>query len=309
MFRSFFWLICINVLIFISISILALVLTSIFGISLYGHVNEQRLIFALFFFSVIGFAGALISLLLSKFLAKKMMGVELLDEKNMTASETFIHNKIHELSIKAGLPKVPEIGVYSSDAINAFATGPSKSNSLIAVSSGLLNNMTKDEIEGVLAHEMTHISNGDMVLMTLIQGVINTFVGFFSWLLTNLILNSRNSDSNETAGSGGFLGLFLNIFFQIIFSFLGAIAAAWFSRKREYRADEGGAQLVGRSKMVAALKKLQSFYERDQQLNQTPETMAALQISNQKSSFLDLLRSHPPLQIRIETLEQNSNLI
>ena len=160
---------------------------------------------------------------------------------------------VHALARSAGLPKLPEVGIYESDEVNAFATGPTKSRALVAVSTGLLNRMGSREVEGVLGHEVTHIANGDMVTMTLIQGVINAFVMFLSRVLAFVISQAMRSRDDRDSG-GGWLQFLLVMVFQIVFSILGSIVVCWFSRQREFRADAGGARLAGRENMINALR-------------------------------------------------------
>ncbi len=239
--------------------------------------------------SVWGFAGAFISLFMSKFMAKMMMGVEVVDNDPQYAA---LVNTVHSLARKAELRTMPEVGIYHSSEINAFATGPSRSNSIVAVSTGLLNSMHKDEVEGVLAHEVAHIANGDMVTMTLLQGVINSFVYFLSKVAA---LAMRDNDKERPS-------FFLEIMFQIIFSILGSMITAWFSRQREFRADAGAAYLGGKDKMISALKRLQNNTER---IDSSNTSIAAMKISS-KNGFLSLLSTHPPLEDRIQALSKLS---
>ncbi len=232
-----------------------------------------------------GFAGSLISLAMSRKMAKWSMGVQL-----QTSGE--LVETVHELSRRAGLPAMPEVGVYDSPEPNAFATGPSKSRSLVAVSTGLLDSMSKDEIEGVLAHEVAHIANGDMVTMTLIQGVVNAFVMFLARVIAFAL--SQNSDRDNRHMTQWAVTMAL----ELAFGLLGMIVVAWFSRHREFRADAGSAKLGGRDKMIAALRALQRRFEpHDQQ-----EAYAALKIAGGRSGLLALISTHPPLSARIEAL-------
>ena len=252
-----------------------------------------------------GFAGSFFSLLCSKWMAKRMMGVKIVDE---TGPHAHLVRQVHFMARKAGLKKMPEVGVYSSNDLNAFATGPSRNNSLVAVSTGLLENMKNDELEGVLAHEVSHIANGDMVTMTLLQGVMNTFVMFFARVAVMFIENIMRG--NDRRGGLGFFGRFMLIqLFQVIFGLLAMIPLGWFSRYREYRADAGSAKLVGTHKMMAALKKLSVHYQiMAQQSNRQgqtrePEGMAALKISGKKG-LLALMSTHPPLEDRMKALRK-----
>jgi len=240
---------------------------------------------------VIGFGGSIISLLMSKWLAKRSMGVQIIETpKNQT--ETWLLNIVKQQSQQAGIG-MPEVGIFDSPSPNAFATGANKNNALVAVSSGLLQQMTKDEAEAVVGHEITHVSNGDMITLTLIQGVVNTFVIFFSRILGHFI--DRVIFKNERGfGIGYYVG---SIVGQIVFSLLANIIVAWFSRRREFKADAGGASLAGRSKMINALRRLQQAHD-PQPL---PNEMAAFGISG--AGLKELFSTHPPLEVRIRALE------
>lgn len=254
----------------------------------------------LIFCAIWGMAGSFISLLMSKWMAKMAMGVRIIEPTQASGNEKYLINVVHDLARKINLKSMPEVGIYDSPELNAFATGPSKNNALVAVSSGLLSTMNRDEIEGVLGHEITHIANGDMVTMTLIQGIVNSFALFFSRIAAYAvsIAFARNDERSEEPSS--MLFYVLTFVFDILFTLLGSLVVATFSRAREYRADAGGAAVAGRVKMIAALKKLQLHHEVED--NRAP-SMAALKISHQ-SGFLSLLASHPPLEIRIKRLEQ-----
>lgn len=252
-----------------------------------------------------GMGGAFISLAISRWMAKMMMGVKVIDPQAAVGEEALLLRTVEKLSRAANIP-MPEVGIYNSPEINAFATGPSKSRSLVAVSSGLLQNMRQPEVEGVLGHEITHISNGDMVTMTLIQGVINAFVMFLSYILAFAVMQalSRNSDDDDDRGGFGnfLLQSFLVNIFQVVFSILGFIVVCWFSRWREFRADAGGAHLAGREKMIAALKALKSIHEQGaDQAGKPQPAFQALKISG--GNMLALFSTHPPLEKRIARLE------
>jgi heat shock protein HtpX len=258
----------------------------------YGAGYMSMMVFCLFW----GMGGSIISLLMSKWMAKTMHGVQIVDTKGPYAE---IVQMVHHQARKAGFSKMPEVGVYDSPDINAFATGPSKNNSLVAVSTGLLRGMNRDEIEGVLAHEVAHIANGDMVTMTLIQGVLNAFVMFFARVIAGII-NNAMKDENGRGGLGSFAYFGVTMVLQMVFGVLASFVTAWFSRYREYRADLGGAKLAGKEKMVAALRRLQSNYE---SLKPADNNMASFQISS-KSKMFELLSTHPPLAQRIKALER-----
>lgn len=225
--------------------------------------------------SIIGFSGSIISLFISKWMAKKSMGVKIISTpKNDTEKWLLSINK--ELSQKANI-NVPEFGIFDSKQPNAFATGSSKNNSLVAVSTGLLVTMNKDEVEAVVAHEICHISNGDMVTMSLIQGIINTFVIFFSRIIGHLV-DRLVFKVQRGHGPAYFI---TSIIAQIVLSILASIIVMWFSRRREYKADSGAALLVGKEKMISALKVLGK-----QSTDPLPDQMAAFGISGNKKRFL-----------------------
>jgi heat shock protein HtpX len=262
----------------------------------------------LIFYSIAGFGGAFISLLFSKRMAKWSMKVQIIDPKNAQGREQWLLNKVHEIARKANLPKMPEVGIYPGREVNAFATGPTKSNSLVAVSDGLLAAMDEDEVEGVLAHEVAHIKNGDMVTMVLLQGVINTLVMIVARVLADLVYSAMSRDNR---GGGFFFRIVLYQVFAMVLGVLGMIVTGTFSRKREYRADHGGARLVGNNKMIKALEKLKAVYPPPHVMAQSEkqrEAIASLQISGRirQSKLAQLLSTHPPLDQRIATLKQRS---
>ena len=271
---------------------------SLFGVT--GILNENGVdldISSLLFISaIIGFAGSFISLLISKWAAKRSMGVILLETpKNET--EKWLLNTLSDISYKAKI-KTPEFGIFESQQLNAFATGSSKNNSLVAISSGLINHMNRDEIEGVIAHEISHISNGDMITMTLIQGIINTFVIFFSRIIGHVV----DRVVFKVQRGHGPAYYITSIVVQILLSILANIIVMWFSRKREYEADLSAAKLVGADKMIAALKILAI-----KSPDALPDQMAAFGISGKKEkSYKSLFSSHPSIESRIESLLRNS---
>ena len=240
---------------------------------------------------VIGFGGSIISLLMSKWLAKRSMGVHII-ETPANQTEQWLVETVRQQAQQAGIG-MPEVGIFDSPTPNAFATGANKNNALVAVSSGLLQQMTRDEAEAVVGHEITHVSNGDMITLTLIQGVVNTFVIFFSRILGHFI--DRVIFKNERGfGMGYYIG---SIVGQIIFSLLANIIVSWFSRRREFKADAGGARLAGRTKMINALRALQRGHDPEP----LPDEMAAFGISG--AGVKELFSTHPPLEVRIKALE------
>ena len=239
-----------------------------------------------------GMAGSLISLALSRFMAKRAMGVQLVDGCTGHEELDWLFAMVRQLTDRAGLP-MPEVGVYDSPEVNAFATGPSRKRSLVAVSTGLLRGMRRDEVEGVLAHEVSHIQNGDMVTMTLIQGVVNAFVLFFSRVIANIARNAVDERSSYM------VGMLTTIVLDIVFGILGAIIVFWFSRAREFRADAGAGALAGKGKMIAALQRLQ---QNTQMVDTTNPSLATMKISGARG-MMALFSSHPPLEARIAALQ------
>ena len=288
--KRIFYFLLTNVLVLATITI-------IFSLTGAGnYINPQGGIdFAslLIFSAVIGFSGAFISLAMSRWMAKKMMNVRVLKpDSALSRAESDIVESVHRLSRAAGLTHMPEVGIYDSPEINAFATGPSKKRSLVAVSTGLLREMDNDAIEGVIAHEVAHIANGDMVTMTLLQGVVNTFVVFLAriaaWIASRFV-------KEELAPIVHFIAVLV---FQIAFSILGSLVVFAYSRHREYHADRGGADLAGKDKMTHALQMLKVYSNRMQGEEQT--SIATLKINNKGKSML--FSTHPDIDERIRRL-------
>ncbi len=240
-----------------------------------------------------GSAGAFISLLLSRWMAKRAMGVQLVDGRSGNEEADWLFRTIERLARQAQLP-MPEVGIYDSPEVNAFATGPSKSKSLVAVSSGLLRGMRREEVEGVLAHELSHIANGDMVTMTLIQGVVNAFVLFASRVIANI---ARSAVDERMAYMVQFI---VTIVLDIALGILGAMVVAWFSRAREFRADAGAAALAGRGNMIAALRRLQTTH---QLVDPSNQALATMKIAGGDRRWMMMFSTHPPLEARIAALE------
>jgi len=282
----------VNILVLLTISIVFTILPIGNYISDGGIDYATLLAFSL----VIGFTGSFISLALSRWMAKMMMKVQVLNpDANLGAVERNLVDKVHRLARSAGLSVMPEVGIYNSPEVNAFATGPSKNRSLVAVSTGLLQRMDDDGIEGVLAHEIAHVANGDMVTMTLVQGIINTFVVFLSRIAAFVV---SRMVKEELANIVHFACI---IIFQILFGILGSIAVMAFSRYREYHADGGGADLAGKDKMIRALQQLKQNVS---MVNQDQEAYQSLKISGGKGKMLSLFSSHPDLDDRINRLQQ-----
>jgi heat shock protein HtpX len=294
--KRFLLFIATNIAIIAMVSIVMAVLGQLGVLDLAGGQGALLILCAVW-----GMGAAFVSLLLSRWMAKRAMGVRLVDGRTGNADLDWLHNKIGQLAQQANLP-MPEVGVYDSPEVNAFATGPSKKRSLVAVSSGLLRGMGRQEVEGVLAHEISHIANGDMVTMTLIQGVVNAFVLYLAHIVAALVRNTIARDDERGPSMLGMLASQLTfIAAQIVFGIIGSMITAWFSRQREFRADAGGASLAGRGAMTQALRRLQAF-QAQVDTTRAPE-LATLKIAG-GSRFLALLSTHPPLELRIAALER-----
>lgn len=237
--------------------------------------------------AVIGFTGSIISLLMSKTVAKHSVGAHVITQPQNEV-EAWLLQTVENQARQWNL-KTPEVAIYNSPEPNAFATGASKNNSLVAVSTGLMNHMTRDEVEAVLAHEMAHVGNGDMVTLTLIQGVVNTFVVFFANIIASVVSQNRDGERNNAMHFAVYMVM------QILFGFLASIIVMWFSRQREYRADAGAAKLVGAPKMIAALQRLKG------QTSELPKEMSAMGIASETKD--SLLSTHPSLDNRIARLK------
>ncbi len=268
------------------------VVTSALGVNRYLTANGLNLPMLLAFSAVVGFTGAIFSLLISKPMAKWSTGARVLDNPQ-NETERWLVETVRRLANKANIG-MPEVAVYEGDA-NAFATGAFKNSSLVAVSTGLLESMTKEEVEAVLAHEIAHVVNGDMVTLTLIQGVVNTFVVFLSKVVGYFV--DRVLLKNDRGGPG--IGYYItDIVCQIIFGLLASIIVAWFSRQREFRADAGSASLMGSPQpMVNALARLGGLAP-----GELPKSMAASGISD-KAGFMAMFSTHPPIEVRIAALQ------
>lgn len=247
--------------------------------------------------AVFGMGGSFISLAMSKWIAKKSTGAVVI-ENPTNPTEQWLVSTVRLMAEKAEIG-MPEVAIYNSPDINAFATGMNKHKALVAVSTGLLQNMNKDEVEAVLAHEVSHVACGDMVTLSLIQGVLNTFVIFFSRLVANVINSVLSSD--EEGGGLGFLGyMAVTIVLELVLGLFAAIIVMWFSRKREFTADKGAAYLTSKEKMVGALRRLQAHHEP----SHLPDQVAAFGIRGKEGGLAALFRSHPPLEARIAALQQ-----
>ena len=248
--------------------------------------------------AIFGSVGSIVSLFMSKSMCKRAYGVEVITQPRNNA-EAFLLREVSSMAQRAGIA-MPEVGIYYSAEPNAFATGASKDAALVAVSSGLLNNMSADEVRGVLGHEISHISNGDMVTMTLLQGVLNTFVYFFSYIIAQALSGFLNRSSDEDSSGGGnfFVFYMVNSLLQMLFGILATMISMWFSRYREYRADAGSADLEGTDRMISALQALQRMKD----LNVQKEGQFSALCINGGVSVSELFMSHPPLEKRIAAL-------
>jgi heat shock protein HtpX len=296
MFKRIALFLATNLAVMVLLGIVLSVLQGVFGITL-GN-NGTLLVFA----AVFGFGGSLISLAMSKWMAKRSTGAQVI-ETPRSESEQWLVATVQRQAEAAGI-KMPEVAIYDAPEINAFATGPSRNNSLVAVSTGLLRGMNRDEAEAVLGHEISHVANGDMVTMALIQGVLNTFVIVLARVVGRIV-DGFISGNRESSAPG--FGYYIIVFvLDMVFGLIASMIAMWFSRYREFRADAGGASLAGRDKMVAALQRLAQNHEQ----NTLPKQIAAFGISGAVGHGMRrLLMSHPPLEERIAVLRRMQDTV
>jgi len=262
----------------------------------YGLNYQTLLVYAL----IVGFTGSFISLFISKWMAMHAYNIHLIDRPSNEA-EAWLVSEVRRLSGQRNIG-MPDVGIYDSPEPNAFATGWNKNKALVAVSTGLLQTMNKDELEGVLGHEISHVANGDMVTLTLIQGVVNTFVIFFARIAAFFVTQFFRRDSDEEGVQGGLVYYGVAILFELLFGILASMVVMWFSRYREYRADAGSSKYVGKDKMIKALQRLQQLTDKTPQDDRAP-AFNAMKISGHHT-WLALFASHPPLEKRIEALEK-----
>ena len=286
-----------NLAVMLVLSIVLSLLSSFFGINTKG--SSGLLLMAMVF----GFGGSIISLLMSKWMAKRAYGIQPIEQPRNEV-EYWLVNTVKRQAEQAGIG-MPEVGIYDAPDMNAFATGANRNQALVAVSSGLLYNMSRDEAEAVIAHEISHIANGDMVTMTLIQGVVNTFVIFISRILAQLAAGfmGGNRDEGEESNGNPLIYFAVATVLELVFGILASIITMWFSRHREFHADAGSAKLVGREKMIAALQRLKTSYE-----PQEATSMMAFCINGKSKSLSELFMTHPPLDKRIEALRTGEYL-
>jgi heat shock protein HtpX len=289
--KRIFLFLAVNLLILVTLSVLLSVLGVRPYLTRYGIDYTQLALFTL----VWGMGGAFISLALSRVMAKWMLGVQVIPADVREPQLRWLVDTVHHLAQRAGLPAMPQVGVYDSPEVNAFATGPTKGRALVAVSSGLLQRMDRNQVSGVLGHEVAHVANGDMVTMTLIQGVINAFVMFIARAIAFAVTSNMRDEGRYMAQFA------ITIALEIALSVLGMIVVAYFSRLREFRADRGGAQFAGRENMISALEGLRrsvALIEADGHAS-----LATLKISGKRGGFASLFATHPPLEERIARLQ------
>jgi len=280
-----------NILIFVTLSITFTVLSEFilpaFGIDIRGSIGQQDLLWAFVF----GFGGAFISLAFSKQMAKSMMNCQQITQPR-TQAEMLVFDTVRKISTRLDV-KMPEVYVYEGEDPNAFATGPSKNNSMVAGSTGLLNNLNENEVRAVLAHEMGHVYNGDMFTTTILAGLMNTFVYFISrWVY------------RQVAERNPMLGFGVYIFLQIVLSFLAMIPISWWSRRREFVADRFAANTVGKEHMISALQSIDRWVKGVQYQYSTEDALATMKISGQTRSMMQMFATHPPIEARVAALQR-----
>ena len=286
----------VNVLVMVTVSLILNIFDVKPYLTPYGIDYQSLMIFCF----VWGMGGAFISLALSRTMAKWMMGVKIISLDTKDFDQRELLQMVHVLARAAQLSVMPQVGIYESSEVNAFATGPTKSRSLVAVSTGLLQRMKPAEVNGVLAHEVAHIANGDMVTMTLIQGVVNAFVMFLARVIAfALTMTGRKDDQGSQRTP--FTYYAVQMILEIAFMILGSMVVAKFSRYREFRADAGGARLAGRENMIQALEFLKKTFESVDPTAQP--AIAALKISSRPGGIMKLFSTHPPLEERIRRLK------
>jgi len=280
-----------NILIIVTLSITIPIIINfvlpILGIDLRGSFNQGDLIWA----GMFGFGGAFLSLGMSKFIAKRMIhGVQITDPQS--PAERLVFDTVHKIAQRLEI-KTPEVWIYEAPDPNAFATGPSKNNSMVAISTGLIQHMKENEVRAVIAHEMGHVYNGDMFTTTVLAGLMNTFVYFISRMV-----------SRHVAERNAILGFAVFFLLQIILSFLAMIPISWFSRRREFAADRFAGNTVGKENMISALQTIDRWVKGTQFQYGKDDALATMKISGQTSSFMQLFSTHPPIESRVEALRE-----
>ncbi len=290
-----------NFLIYITLSFTANLLINVvlpsFGIDVRGVFNQQLLVWSL----VIGFGGAFISLAFSKQMARAMLSCQQITQPRSHA-EHIIYGSVQEIAQRLHIT-MPEVWVYNSPDPNAFATGPSKNNSMVAVSTGLLQNLKEDEVKAVLAHEMGHVYNGDMFTTTVLSGLMNTFVYYISNFLAQIV-GQPHGDREEGNAGNPILAFVVYIFLQVVLSFLAMLVVSWHSRRREFGADAFAAKVYGKGAMVSALESINRWVTRAQPEHGTQDPLATFKISGKTSGFMHLFATHPPMEERIAALQR-----
>jgi heat shock protein HtpX len=301
--KRIFLFLTLNILVVLTLSLVLNLLHVQPYLSPYGLNIKSLMIFCFIW----GVGGAFISLSLSRVMAKWMMGVRLIDPHTDDPHKRALLESVYALAQASNLSVMPQVGIYESPEVNAFATGPSRKRSLVAVSSGLLNRLSQKEVQAVLAHEISHIANGDMVTMTLIQGVVNAFVMFLARLLAMALsgLGKRRDEGQSSQGSTFTYTIFVFLF-EMAFMLLGSILVAWFSRKREFRADRGGAALAGKESMIAALQALGRLQKIPNPQEKPALDSLKISMPQKKGKWIKLFASHPPLEERIQRLQESS---
>jgi len=290
-----------NFLIYLTLSFTANLLINVvlpvFGIDVRGVFNQQLLVWSL----VIGFGGAFISLAFSKQMARAMLSCQQIT-KPRSHAEHVIYGSVQEIAQRLHI-NMPEVWVYDSPDPNAFATGPSKNNSMVAVSTGLLQNLKEDEVKAVLAHEMGHVYNGDMFTTTVLAGLMNTFVYYISNFLAQLV-GQPHGDREEGNAGNPLLAFIVYIFLQVVLSFLAMLVVSWHSRRREFGADAFAAKVYGKGAMISALESINRWVTRAQPEYGTQDPLATFKISGKTSGFMHLFATHPPMEERIAALQR-----
>jgi len=291
-----------NFLIYLTLSFTANLLINVvlpaFGIDVRGVFNQQLLVWSL----VIGFGGAFISLLFSKQMARAMLDCEQITQPR-THAEQVIHGSVQDIAQRLGIT-MPEVWIYASPDPNAFATGPNKNNSMVAVSTGLLQNLKEEEVRAVLAHEMGHVYNGDMFTTTVLAGLMNTFVHYISNLLSAVVGQPSAQDREEGNSAGNpILAMVVYFFLQIVLSFLAALVVSWHSRRREFAADAFAAKVYGKDSMIGALRGIDRWVNRAQYEFSNQDALATFKIAGKTSGVMHLFATHPPIEARIAALQ------
>ena len=286
----------------LAVLVVAGIILSLLGVGSYHSAGGLNLSNLMVICLVFGMVGSIISLFMSKWMAKKTTGTELIDPNApRNQAELWLVQEVAQLSQRAGI-KMPEVGIFPSYQSNAFATGWNKNDALVSVSTGLLERMNKDELRAVLAHEIGHVANGDMVTLALIQGVVNAFVMFFARIVGDFI--DRNVFGREEGQAPGMAFFAITMVLDIVFGILASAIVMWFSRHREYRADEAGAQLAGKEAMISALLRLQSESEMPDQMPKEMKAFAIAEGKEQGFSLAALFQTHPSIEQRVAALRQ-----